>query len=74
MVRLTDRPDMTLDVYGGRKTTTQQQKQQPMQNTLFFPNLTEKIPNQKIVFLIVFNNYYILVHLNVLSFNLKSND
>ena len=27
MVRLTDRPDMTLDVYCGRKTTTQQQQQ-----------------------------------------------
>ena len=26
MVRLTDRPDMTLDVYRGRETTTQQQK------------------------------------------------
>ena len=26
MVRLTDRPDMTLDVYGGRKTTKQQQQ------------------------------------------------
>ena len=25
MVRLTDRPDMTLDVYRGRKTTKQQQ-------------------------------------------------
>ena len=25
--RLTDRPDMTLDVYSGRKTTTQQQHQ-----------------------------------------------
>ena len=25
MVRLTDRPDMTLDVYHGRKTTIQQQ-------------------------------------------------
>ena len=25
MVRLTDCPDMTLDVYHGRKTTTQQQ-------------------------------------------------
>ena len=25
MVRLTDRPDMTLDVYRGRKTTIQQQ-------------------------------------------------
>ena len=28
VARLTDRPDMTLDVYRGRKTTTQQQKQQ----------------------------------------------
>ena len=26
MVRLTDRPDMTLDVYRGRKTTMQQQE------------------------------------------------
>ena len=26
MVRLTDRPDMTLDVYRGRKTTTKQTK------------------------------------------------
>ena len=30
-VRLTDRPDMTLDVYRGRKTTTTQQQQQPQQ-------------------------------------------
>ena len=28
VVRLTDRPDMTLDVYCGRKTTMQQQQQQ----------------------------------------------
>ena len=27
LVRLTDRPDMTLDVYRGRKTTIQQQQQ-----------------------------------------------
>ena len=27
MVRLTGRPDMTLGVYRGRKTTTQQQQQ-----------------------------------------------
>ena len=27
VVRLTDRPDMTIDVYLGRKTTIQQQKQ-----------------------------------------------
>ena len=26
VVRLTDRPDMTFDVYRGRKTTTQQQE------------------------------------------------
>ena len=35
MVRLTDRPDMTLDVYRGRKTTTQQQQQ----NFLLFVRL-----------------------------------
>ena len=28
VVRLTDSPDMTLDVYRGRKTTMQQQRQQ----------------------------------------------
>ena len=28
VVRLTDRPDMTLDVYRGRKTTNQQQQRQ----------------------------------------------
>ena len=28
VVRLTDRPDMTVDVYRERKTTTQQQQQQ----------------------------------------------
>ena len=27
VVRLTDRPDMTIDVYHGRKTTIQQQQQ-----------------------------------------------
>ena len=27
VVRLTDRPDMTIDVYRGRKTTTQQEQQ-----------------------------------------------
>ena len=33
MVRLTDRPDMTLDVYRERKTTMQQQ---PLQEAYFF--------------------------------------
>ena len=30
VVRLTDRPDMTLEVYRGRKTTIQQQQQQTL--------------------------------------------
>ena len=30
VVRLTDRPDMTLDVYRGRKATMQQQQQIPI--------------------------------------------
>ena len=34
VVRLTDRPDMTLDVYRGRKTTMQQQ-QQPKHNLMY---------------------------------------
>ena len=37
VVRLTDRPDMTLDVYRGRKTTMQQQQQHEKQHChLFF--------------------------------------
>ena len=35
VVRLTDRPDMTLDVYRGRKTTMQQQ----IQNNKRTPNV-----------------------------------
>ena len=36
MARLTDRPDMTLDVYRGRKKTIQQQQQQLEKWTLKF--------------------------------------
>ena len=39
VVRLTDRPDMTLDVYRGRKTTIQQQQQQI--NSLEFSILSD---------------------------------
>ena len=35
VVKLTDRPDMTLDVYRGRKTTIQQQ-QQGMDQLIYF--------------------------------------
>ena len=38
VVRLTDRPDMTLDVYRGRKTTKQQQQQQR-----FVPNTNQYV-------------------------------
>ena len=36
VVRLTDRPDMTLDVYRGRKTTMQQQQQQGTRKVLAY--------------------------------------
>ena len=35
VVRLTDRPDMTLDVYRGRKTTIQQQQSTGVRCPLF---------------------------------------
>ena len=37
VVRLTDRPDMTLDVYRRRKTTIQQQ--QPSNDTTYHPTI-----------------------------------
>ena len=43
VVRLTDRPDMTLDVYRGRKTTIQQQQQlytSERKNLIEFENLS----------------------------------
>ena len=44
VIRLTDRPDMTLDVYRGRKTTNQQQS--PM-NAKVSTNRTE-IPSMRL--------------------------
>ena len=40
VVRLTDRPDMTLDVYRGRKTTKQQQQQSDTALTDRHPDTT----------------------------------
>ena len=40
MVRLTDRPDMTLDVYRGRKTTTQQQQPSGFSLTPYLESFT----------------------------------
>ena len=52
VVRLTDRPDMTLDVYRGRKTTIQQYNNQEIlpflgsdkPRMLFFPLINVKMP------------------------------
>ena len=42
VVRLTDRPDMTLDVYRGRKTTIQQQLQKDLPHWLDVLASTQK--------------------------------
>ena len=45
VVRLTDRTDMTSDVYRGRKTTTQQQQQFSTGNRkILFTNIEEVYP------------------------------
>ena len=41
VVRLTDRPDMTLDVYRGRKTTIQQQQSNIEKYTMLLQIITE---------------------------------
>ena len=57
VVRLTDRPDMTLDVYRGRKTTMQQQQMR-----------TEDLPPK----FILSPNYNLSVFLFFLSYNYES--
>ena len=42
MVRLTDRPDMTLDVYRGRKTTMQQNAIRGTSVTVFIVIMVSK--------------------------------
>ena len=42
VARLTDRPDMTLDVYRGRKTTRQQQQNSAAATALYKPNDVSK--------------------------------
>ena len=45
VVRLTDRPDMTLDVYRGRKTTMQQQRRDKASLKLLF-KVTENLKSK----------------------------
>ena len=49
VVRLTDRPDMTLDVYRGRKTTMQQQQQIYSHNNKLTEALTRFVSNDNLV-------------------------
>ena len=48
VVRLTDRPDMTLDVYRGRKTTIQQQQKSYCINYYHFSSLFHAILTQEV--------------------------
>ena len=47
VVRLTDRPDMTLDVYRGRKTTIQQQQFNPNVYIDMFYDFLKKVMKTK---------------------------
>ena len=58
VVRLTDRPDMTLDVYRGRKTTMQQQQQQNIQDGVQDGRQRDKVFN---IFLSIWVRNIILV-------------
>ena len=76
MVRLTDRPDMTLDIYRGRKTTMQQQRfansrfkkeswtEDYATETLYISN--SKSNNDYVVRLFKYISHIILVFLDVL--------
>ena len=60
VVRLTDRPDMTLDVYRGRKTTVQQFNSQSMTPTIIKPGV--KFPLRMfprfLAFIFIFDLYF----------------
>ena len=49
MVRLTDRPDMTLDVYRGRKTTMQQQQQASLDTHYLFKRRSPSVLNSETI-------------------------
>ena len=50
VVRVTDRPDMTLDVYRGRKTTIQQQQAKLVFICLHFKKFHPQIYEVRVVF------------------------
>ena len=59
VVRLTDRPDMTLDVYRGRKTTIQQQ-QQPLSRKYFHIIKGVRATEVLLIFFKPFNSIFFL--------------
>ena len=73
MVRLTDRPDMTLGVYRGRKTTTQPQQQQYPESVSFILSRREETlirligPCLFAPLLFIFNQTNILLHFNYVT-------
>ena len=74
VVRLTDRPDMTLDVYCGRKTTNQQQQQLNLSGSVTLKPIIKYyflLPhNNKGQLLMVASGQYSIsesIHLQVLS-------
>ena len=54
VVRLTDRPDMTLDVYRGRKTTKQKKKKKQLFSSLVLKELIHVFT--RVLFLLMFSN------------------
>ena len=65
VVRLTDRPDMTLDVYRGRKTTQQQQQLLPK---LCIKNYDHRYRNRKNVTYMFHDLFLYFLLFDVVSF------
>ena len=68
MVRLTDRPDMTLDVYRGRKTTMQQNATTNKHSILVTPDPHMMLKRFKTTIngeIIINNAYCVSYYLNV---------
>ena len=62
VVRLTDRPDMTLDVYRGRKTTIQQQP-----NMILLTYTCKKVQQHFCTYHVLIKNSYVISNADNLS-------
>ena len=71
MVRLTDHPDMTLDVYRGRKTTTQFQQQLCnlySKDALLRDKLTSCFKSQTCIVALIQDNHFLVVVVDLLFY------